>query len=123
MANMNPEEVAAFLSNELDKERMLREDAEAANRALIEEFSKAGTMDEVLEVAQKGIKDLLPIAIATMRNLLTSSDSDSVRAGLSKYVTDTVLTHKVEGEGNKEIRDLIAGLAANDPAPTPVNND
>lgn len=111
---MNPDDISRMLQEELENERKAREDAEATNRALIEEFSKANTHDEVLEVAQKGIKDILPDAITQIRHLVKYSDSDSVRAGLSKYIVDTVLTHKVEGEGNSEIKELIRQLADND---------
>lgn len=121
----DPNHTASLLQQELENERNMREEAERANKALVEEFSKANTQDEVLEVAQKGIKDLLPTAIKTMRDLLNHSDSDSVKAGLSKYITDTVLTHKIEGEGNSEIKELLKQLQDNDnkpqPAAAPVN--
>lgn len=119
----DPNVLANMLQEELEKERKAREDAEAANKALVEEFAKANTPDEVLEVAQKGIKDLLPSAIGTMRHLLEYSESDSVKASLSKYITESVLTHKVEGDGNNEIKELLKQLTDNDNKPQPALSD
>jgi hypothetical protein len=113
MATLEPEQVAALLQEELNKERNARLELERTRDALVQEFSKANTHDEVLEVAQKGIKDLLPDAILQMGHLLQHAESESVRAGLSKYITDSVLTHKIEGEGNSEIKNLLKELANN----------
>ena len=117
MTMLDPEQVASLLNEELESERAKSAELERSKQALIEEFNKANTHDEVLEAAQKGIKDLLPKAILQMGHLLQYAESESVRASLSKYITDTVITHKIEGEGTSEIKTLLKQLANNPTGP------
>lgn len=84
-----------------------------ANRALIEEFSKADTYEEQLEIAKKAIKDILPKAIETVNELIISGESESVRASLSKYVLDSVLSGKLDKSADNEIAGLLRLLADN----------
>ena len=112
---MEPIDKASELGKLLEKERNRVTELEANNRALVAEFSKADSYEDTLKIAREAIKDILPLAITTVKSLIASADSESVRASLSKYVMDTVLSNKLDSGSNSDVADLLKNLAKNDP--------
>jgi sugar-specific transcriptional regulator TrmB len=112
---MSMDETVNRLQEEVRKEQELRRQLEADNKAIKEEFSKANNAEEAVETARKFIEESLPEAIITMRSLMASSTSDSVRSGLSKYVVDIVLHRKHEDSDTGGLKDLLKSLGADAP--------
>lgn len=108
-----PEDSAQLLQQMLEEEQRRVTELENANRALVEEFSNAGTYEEQMEVAKKAIAEALPMAVQTIKQLLASADSDNVRASLAKYVIGTVLDNKLGSGAQNDVRKLIEKIAAN----------
>lgn len=111
---MAPEEKASELARLLEEERLKSERLAKDNQALKEEFAKAETYEETVEVARKGIANMLELAVTTAENLLLNAESESVRASLSKYVIDTVVSGKLDAQPEGEIKNLLKKLAEND---------
>lgn len=112
--SMDPKDVAANLNAALAEQTERANRAEADKQAIISEFAKAGTRDEAIEKARDFIEESLPEAIITLRSLMASSDSDSVRASAAKFVVQTVIDRKLESGENNEIKDLLTKLAVNE---------
>jgi len=106
---------AALLAKTIAEHENLITSLKADNAALRQEFAKAGTYEETVEVAKNAIADLLELSITTTKQLIASADSESVRASLSKFVIDSVLTGKLDAKADASIADLIKKLADNDP--------
>lgn len=107
---LSPEEIAASLKAELDAVREREEKLKADNQALIDEFSNAGTADEVLKTTQNQVKDMVPTALGTIKQLMETGETESVRAGLAKFVVSAVLDSKTDPEGTSEIREFLKSL-------------
>lgn len=108
MANDKPESnpYVDELINELARR-------EAEKMALVAEFSKASDPDAIADTAKAAIKDLLPTAVTTMKDLIINSPSDGVRAGLARFVFSVALDKtKLEDETDGTIRKLLAQLGA-----------
>lgn len=109
------DETVNRLQEEVRKEREMREQLQADNKAIKEEFGKANNQEEAVEIARRFIEESLPEAIITMRSLMANSTSDSVRSGLSKYVVDIVLHRKHEDSDTGGLKDLLKSLGADAP--------
>ena len=98
-------------------QQLLKEQAQlqAEKSAIIEEFTK--------QIAEKGdafdeddikdkIKEVLPEAFATLKSLLASSESDTVRATLVKYVFDAALLvlKKDKADSGEEVPETVGDL-------------
>lgn len=93
-------------------EEMARREAEKI--ALVAEFSKANDPEAIGNTAREAIKDMLPDAIIQMHDLLVSSGSDGVKAGIAKFVMQTALDKtKLEDETDTSVRKLLEQLGAN----------
>lgn len=113
-----------LLQQALEAERVKNEQLAQANAALISEFSTAGTYAEQLEVAKKAIKDILPEAIKTVNEIIVNGESEGVRANLSKWVLDSVLSGKLDKSTDGEVADMLRKLAENgDNVPQRMMND
>lgn len=113
-----------LLQQALEAERVKNEQLAQANAALISEFSTAGTYAEQLEVAKKAIKDILPEAIKTVNEIIVNGESEGVRANLSKWVLDSVLSGKLDKSTDGEVADMLRKLAENgDNVPQRVVSD
>jgi hypothetical protein len=66
---------------------------------LITEFNKADTYEDQLEIAKDAIAEILPMAISTTKSLIANG-TDSVRASLSRYVMETVLSGKLQSSSD-----------------------
>jgi len=104
---------AELLQQALEAERLKNEQLVEANRALVAEFSNAGSYAEQLEVAKKAIKEILPEAIKTVNEIIVSGESEGVRANLSKWVLDSVLSGKLDKSADGEVADMLRKLAEN----------
>lgn len=58
----------------------------AAREALVEEFKETITNEFSPEDLKKKFKELLPDAYSTLMYLLRNGESESVRAGVAKYI-------------------------------------
>lgn len=104
-----------LLQQALEAERLKSQQLDNANRALVQEFSKADTYEEQLEIAKKAIKDILPKAIETVNELIIDDATPAgVRAGLSKYILDSVLSGKLDRSTDAEVAGLLMALREND---------
>lgn len=78
--------------------------------ALKQEFEKATDDEDVSHITRKQIIELIPDAAETVAFLLKHSDSDAVRANLSKFILETgIKTAKGEDEAS-EMAKLVAKL-------------
>lgn len=102
-----------LLQQALEAERNKSQQLANDKKALVEEFSKAGSYEEQLELAKKALKDILPKAIETVNELIISGESESVRASLSKYILDSVLSGKLDKSTDAEVAGLLRALADN----------
>lgn len=102
-----------LLQQALEAERIKSERLEIDKAALVAEFSKAGTYAEQLEIAKEAIKAILPTAIATLEDLISNANSESVRASLSKYVMDAVLSGSLDRNSDASVADLLLKLSEN----------
>lgn len=111
---MAPEEKATELQRIIDEQRASYEQLVKDKNALAEEFAKAGTYDETVDVARKGIANMLELAVTTAERLLANATSESVQASMSKFVIETVISGKLDQQPEGEIKNLIKRLADND---------
>ena len=111
---MEPNDNAALLAKTIAEHEATITSLKADNTALQQEFAKADTYEETVEVAKRAIADLLELSITTTRILISSADSESVRANLSKFVIDSVLSGKLDSNTDNSIRSLLSKLADND---------
>jgi hypothetical protein len=112
---MAPEEKATELQRIIDEQRVINDQLTKDKNALAEEFAKAGTYDETVDVARKGIAEMLELAVTTAKNLLVNATSESVQASMSKFVIETVISGKLDIQPEGEIKNLLKRLADNDP--------
>lgn len=101
---------AELLQQALEAERQKSQSLAKTNAALIQEFGSADTYEEQLKIAKDAIKDILPTAIQTLNELIVSSDKDSVRASLAKYVVDAVLSGKLDSDADSEVARMLREL-------------
>lgn len=86
---------------------------EAERLALVQEFTKTNDPAATAESAKGAIKDMLPEAIIVMKDLMTNSGTDGVKAGLAKFVLATALDKtKLEDETDGAIKRLLEQLGA-----------
>jgi hypothetical protein len=112
---MAPEDRAAELQKALAEERARSTRLEADKKAIAEEFADAaGDYDKTIQAARNGIAGMLELAVTTAEQILVNGDTDSVRASMSKFVIEAVLSGKLEREVEGEIKSLIKRLADND---------
>lgn len=102
----------SLLQQALEDERKRSQQLEANNKALVEEFSKADTYEDQLEIAKDAIAEILPMAISTTKSLIANG-TDSVRASLSRYVMETVLSGKLQQSSDTAVAGLLQALAEN----------
>ena len=112
---MAPEDKAHELQRIIDEQRAINVQLMQDKKALTEEFAKASTYDETVEVARKGIANMLELAVTTAERLLANATSESVQASMSKFVIETVISGKLDMQPEGEIKNLIKRLADNDP--------
>lgn len=108
---------ASQLQQIVDQERLRNQELLEANKALVEEFSKADTYEEQTQVAKNAICDILPSAIINMKQILGDNKNENTvgtRASLSKYVLETVLGGKLDKAGESAVGELLKKLAEND---------
>jgi hypothetical protein len=106
--NSNVSLLQQALKDEQKRSKQLEED----NRALITEFNQADTYEDQLEIAKDAIAEILPMAISTTKSLIANG-TDSVRASLSRYVMETVLSGKLQQSSDKTVAGLLQALAEN----------
>lgn len=112
---MAPEEKADALKQALEEQRLINERLQKDNKALAEEFANAGgDYEATVEVARKGLAGMLELAVTTAESLLLNAESESVRASMSKFVIDTVISGKLDAQPEGEIKNLLKKLADND---------
>lgn len=105
------QDVASLLQQQIQVEKERADRAEAEKKAIYEEFSKAGDdKEKAIETARTFLASSLPDAILQIRHLMQTSESDSVRASLSKFVVTSVLDHKLEDRENTELKALLTQL-------------
>jgi hypothetical protein len=102
----------SLLQQALEDERKRSKQLEEDNRALITEFNQADTYEDQLEIAKDAIAEILPMAISTTKSLIANG-TDSVRASLSRYVMETVLSGKLQSSSDKTVAGLLQALAEN----------
>lgn len=117
---MAPEQKAELLQQTISSLQADLQREREAKEALIAEFSKAETYEEQVQVAKDAIAELLPEAVTTMKSLMANSDKDAVRAGLAKYVFETVLSGKLQESGNKTVDELLRKLTEQPTSETPI---
>jgi hypothetical protein len=100
----------SLLQQALEDERKRSKQLEEDNRALITEFNQADTYEDQLEIAKDAIAEILPMAISTTKSLIANG-TDSVRASLSRYVMETVLSGKLQSSSDKTVAGLLQALA------------
>lgn len=103
---------ATLLQQALEAERARSQQLETDNAALVEEFNKADTYEDQLEIAKEAIAEILPMAISTTKSLIANG-TDSVRASLSRYVMETVLSGKLQESSDRTVAGLLQALADN----------
>jgi hypothetical protein len=101
----------------IEDERQKRIDAENMSKALIEEFRSCSDFDDVRTKFKEKIREIAPQALINITNLMTTAESESVRANLNKWVLEWAMSDKIDGSGS-EISKLIDQLKKN-PTPTP----
>jgi len=72
-------------------------------KALTEEFARLA-YDETVEVARKGIANMLELAVTTAERLLANATSESVQASMSKFVIETVISGKLDMQPRAKLR-------------------
>lgn len=121
---MDPNEIAAQLKIELEKERARIQQLQDDKDTLIAEFTNITNFDDAKAEVQKRVKDdLLPSALIQLDMLMNNADSESVRASIAKWVAELVITGKVDTAGNSELGGILRGLQKNDKKPQPDHED
>lgn len=83
--------------------------------ALRQEFQSESTFEEVIAVAKREFKDsIAPDAINQIKFLINNAESESVRASLSKWTLDLILSNKIEGNPDDTFGKLLKGLTKSD---------
>lgn len=70
-----------------------------------------GNTNQAVEVVEKRMDELLITAVGVVEGLILHSDSDSVRAGLAKWVIDRKLNATDGGTADAEFTKLLKALA------------
>jgi hypothetical protein len=114
----SPEEIGKALQQEIERLRVKEEEQQKTINALKQEFTDANTSldpEAVAKVARKAIIDIMPKAIIQLGQLIEYAESESVRAGLSKFVIACGLDKsKFEDVGTGSLAALVKELAKND---------
>jgi hypothetical protein len=66
------------------------------------------------------MKDLAPDALNIIGALMKHSESDSVKASLSKWVVELLLSDRLTDSGEETLRGLMGQLAKNDEKASPA---
>lgn len=111
---MTNEDRAEMLKQAIEGQAATIKQLQDDKKALQEEFAKASTYDETVEVARKAIADMLELSITTMNEILANGEKEAVRAGLAKFVVESVISGKLNNEPEGEIKNLIKRLAEGD---------
>ena len=102
----------------LEYEANMQEELMAYRKSLQEEYGELGELDPddpaTADKVRGKLLKLVPDAYTTMQQLLNHADSETVRAGLAKFVfTEAIGKAKTQDEEDS-LRDLLKGLKAND---------
>lgn len=103
------QKAAINLQQVVDEERAKRAEAESYAKALIEEFANVNDFDEARSAFKNKLKDYAPKAIINIIGLAEGAESESVRAGLNKWILDWVMSDKVDGS-NEDLSKLLKEL-------------
>lgn len=101
-------------------EKMARELKELSTyrTALKEEFANLDPNDaSTAAAARKHVVALVPVAATQLEYLIQHAESETVRAGLVKYVFDITVKQAISEAGDDEMSSLIKRLT-NTPTPT-----
>lgn len=107
---MNQDDRAKMLQEQLDVTREELKRSEREKKALVAEFAAADTYEDTLRIAKEAIADMLGLAITTTKQLLANAESESVRASLSKYVMDTVISGKLDDATDESLSKILQEL-------------
>jgi hypothetical protein len=88
---------------------------EAEKKALIEEFSKVIKEEWSAEDIKEKLTELMPNAYASLQHLILNAESESVRAGLIKYIFNIALQDLAPKDADitpdQEFKKLLGDLA------------
>lgn len=101
---------AVSLQAIIEEERSKRVAAENMAQSLVEEFTSCNDFDEVRNTFRDKIKEIAPMAIVNIVNLMNTADSESVRASLNKWVLEWAMSEKIDGS-DSELRAFMKSLA------------
>lgn len=111
-----PNEYANLLQQEIARLREREQENTKTIEALKQEFADSENPDDIVKIARKAIRTLMPRAIVELGNLIDGAESEAVRGNLSKFVVSVGLDKsKFEDDSAGSLKTLLEGLAKNDP--------
>ena len=105
---------AVSLQAIIEEERTKRVEAENLAQSLVEEFTSCNDFDEVRNTFRDKIKELAPMAIVNIVQLMNNADSESVRANLNKWVLEWAMSEKIDGS-DSELKTFLKDLQKQPP--------
>lgn len=105
---------AESLQDILDDERKRREEAEKNLKALVEEFTSCNDFDDVRKKFREKVAEIAPVALTNIIQLMNNAESESVRAGLNKWVLEWAMSEKIEGK-DSDLQKFLKELQPKEP--------